>query len=288
MGDTAERILLSFDAEEFDIPREFGHAISEDEQMRIGREGVQRVLDVLDEVGCRATFFSTARIVLHAPDLFRRAVNAGHEIASHGYAHSTFENADLQRSREAILSVLPSGTNVIGFRRPRMAPTDPGEVLRAGYTYHSSENPIWLPGRYNKFFSPRRWSFEEGSGVAAAGAEAGTLRLLKIPAAATPLIRWPLFWLSFKNTPRVWTQAMTAWCLRTDGYAALYFHPWELCELNAMGGFGLPRYVRRIDGDALTDRLRRYLRWCTARGEVCTYADFAEGVRRANAERARV
>jgi len=276
VGDTTDRILLSFDAEEFDIPREFGHAIDEAEQMRIGVEGVRRTLNLLSEVGVRATFFSTAKIVLAAPELFGRAAADGHEIASHGYAHSSFEVADLQRSREAILSVLPAGSRVRGFRRPRMAPTDPGEVLRAGYDYHSSENPIWLPGRYNKFFSPRRWSMERTSLGEGGPPEGPTL--LKIPAAATPLIRWPLFWLSFKNTPLWWTRAMTSWCLRADGYAALYFHPWELCELNAMGGFGLPSYVQRIDGAALTERLRKYLTWAKRRGTVCTYSDFADDV----------
>ncbi len=266
------RVLLSFDAEEFDIPREFGFSISDAETLRVGAEGIARTLDLLDEVGVRATFFTTARIAQHAPELIVRAAKAGHEIASHGFDHSRFEDADLARSRDALLEILRSAgveerlVRVEGFRRPRMAPTDARAVRGAGYVYHSSENPIWLPGRYNKFFSPRRWSVE----ATAAG------ELMKIPAAATPMVRWPLFWLSFKNVPLAWTKLMTGWCLSSDGYAALYFHPWELCELSGAGGFGLPKHVRRLDGQRLTDRLRRYLLWLKARTEIETYGGFVE------------
>lgn len=277
--DKRARALLSFDAEEFDIPREFGFSISDAETLRIGAEGIARTLDLLDELGVRATFFTTARIAQFAPELIVRAARAGHEIASHGFDHSRFEDADLARSRGALLEILRSAgleerlVRVEGFRRPRMAPTDARAVRGAGYVYHSSENPIWLPGRYNKFFSPRRWSVER--------TEAG--ELMKIPAAATPVVRWPLFWLSFKNAPLWWTKIMTNWCLRSDGYAALYFHPWELCELSAGGGFGLPRHVRRLDGRRLTDRLRAYLEWLKDRAEIETYGAFVERVTKARA-----
>lgn len=266
MGDIAKpKVLLSFDAEEFDIPREFGADIEHRKQMEIGSHGLEIVLNLLDELGVRATFFTTAALGERFPHLLRRAVLAEHEIASHGCTHSTFEIGDLARSRRMLMEA--SGAEVVGFRRPRMAPTPADDIAEAGYLYNSSENPIWLPGRYNKFFARRRWSVMK--------TKAG--EIVTIPAAATPLVRWPLFWLSFKNVPLWWTKLMTRWVLRSDGYAALYFHPWEFAELNAEGGFGLPRYVRRVDGERLQRRLRAYVVWMRARAEFVTYAEFARG-----------
>ncbi|CAN5837849.1 polysaccharide deacetylase family protein [soil metagenome] len=273
----AQSILLSFDAEEFDIPGEFGHAIPASEQLRIGAEGWGRVLDLLDDLNrtptaaqpcaapIRATFFTTAAIAEFAPELARRTLTAGHELASHGVRHTGFAPGDEARSKQLLEAAAP-GASITGFRMPRMAPVDIGALARAGYRYNASENPIWLPGRYNKFFVSRRWSVATTTGGS----------LIRVPAAATPLIRWPLFWLSFKNAPLWWTKRMTAWCLRADGYAALYFHPWEFCDLAGPGGFGLPRHVRRLDGAALTARLRQYLEWLRARGATFeTYARFA-------------
>ena len=54
-------ILLSFDIEEFDLPTEYGLAISWEEQLRVSREGSGHILNVLARHGVRATFFCTAR-----------------------------------------------------------------------------------------------------------------------------------------------------------------------------------------------------------------------------------
>lgn len=257
-------VLLSFDAEEFDIPLEFGHRLEPAEQMRIGAEGFERALALLQRMGVRATFFTTAAIAQARPDLVLRLVAAGHELASHGRVHASFDPADLALSREALERI--GGVPVTGFRRARMGRTDAAELCAAGYRYDSSENPIWLPGRYNRFFSPRRAYVDR----APSGGS-----VLRVPTAATPLVRWPLFWLAFKNAPMWVTRLATRWVLRADGYAALYFHPWELCELNAAGGYSLPRHVRRIDGAHLTRRLESYLTWLGRRAEFRTYADFA-------------
>jgi peptidoglycan/xylan/chitin deacetylase (PgdA/CDA1 family) len=53
-------ILLSFDTEEFDVPRE--HGVMWDtlkEGMEVSVEGTNRILDVLKEHGVKSTFFCT-------------------------------------------------------------------------------------------------------------------------------------------------------------------------------------------------------------------------------------
>lgn len=253
-------ILLSFDAEEFDLPLEFGRTIEPARQMDVAREGLRRVLDLLAERRARATLFVTGAVARACPDLVREAAGAGHEIASHGMEHGRFEVAHLGESRGLLESI--SGAPVRGFRRARLAPTDPRAVAAAGYTYSASENPIWLPGRYNGFFAQRR-AYVAGD-------------LVHIPASATPLVRWPLFWLAFKNVPRWVTRAATATVLAADGYAALYFHPWELCDLRE---FRLPRGVAGLSGARYTRRLGDYIEWLARRGRFATYGELAEQVR---------
>ena len=50
-----ELILLSFDTEEFDVPREHGVNISLEEGMRVSVEGTTRILDCLKRNGVCAT-----------------------------------------------------------------------------------------------------------------------------------------------------------------------------------------------------------------------------------------
>ncbi len=249
-------VLLSFDAEEFDIPCEFGNPIPKSEQFRIGADGLERTLSILSDLQVSATFFTTAALAEHRPDLIRRAVEAGHEIASHTYYHSRFEPSHLRASRETLERI--SGTPVVGLRMPRMAAIDPAIVVAAGYTYDSSSNPIWLPGRYNNFFARRT--------VHSAG------QLVEIPLSAVPFIRWPLFWLAFRNQPRWLTRASTAAVLASDGYAAINFHPWEVMDLS---GYSLPRSVASMSADAMLRALRGHLAWLKDRCRFVPFAQFA-------------
>ena len=53
-------ILLSFDIEEFDVPREHGVDYDPIRQgMEVSRCGTARILDILRAAGVRATFFVT-------------------------------------------------------------------------------------------------------------------------------------------------------------------------------------------------------------------------------------
>ncbi len=53
-------VLLSFDTEEFDVPREHGVEIPFARSVAISVEGTVRILDALKHGGVRATFFCTA------------------------------------------------------------------------------------------------------------------------------------------------------------------------------------------------------------------------------------
>lgn len=80
-------ILLSFDTEEFDVPREHGVDFSLERGMDVSVAGTNRILDCLAMNGVRATFFCTGNFAERAPEVMRRIMAEGHEVACHGVDH---------------------------------------------------------------------------------------------------------------------------------------------------------------------------------------------------------
>ena len=102
-------ILLSFDTEEFDVPREHGVDYSLEEGMKVSVIGTNRILDVLKRNGVRATFFCTGNFAEHAPEVMKRIMDEGHEVACHGVDHWQPADTDFARSKEIVERVRPNG-----------------------------------------------------------------------------------------------------------------------------------------------------------------------------------
>ena len=241
-------IYLSFDIEEFDMPKEYGYDIAFERQIAISRKGLTAILDLLKKHQMRATFFSTVVFAQQVPDLINRLIEEGHELASHTYYHSDFENEYLKRSKEALEQQF--GVTVEGLRMPRMLEVSAEEVKKAGYRYNSSVNPTFLPGRYNKLHVPKRFFNENG--------------LWQIPAAVS-WFRFPLFWLSFHNLPLWLYRFLLKRSVKSIGYAALYFHPWEFTDLHQKE-FNFPPYVMRNSGEKMIARFDSLLTFIKQQG----------------------
>lgn len=250
-------ILFTVDVEEFDTAVEFGHPISLDEQIAVSTRGLRLLAERFDAVNARTTLFTTANYALNEQDLIRDLARR-HEIASHGYYHTTFEPEDLLTSRIALEKILSK--SVTGFRRARMGYVDPTDVKKAGYQYNSSLHPTWLPGRYNHWSEPRHPFMECG--------------VWQVPASVTPTLRLPLFWLSLKNFPFAYYKQLCCQTLRSDGFLNLYVHPWEFTDLSAYTS--IPTYVRRYSRDRLLDRVEQLLRYLKPQGEFSTMSEFVE------------
>lgn len=232
-------ILLSFDVEEFDIPLEYGHTISEAEQLKVGYEGFEAIADLITKLNIEVTAFTTANFANHYSNAISVFSNK-HEIASHTYYHSSFDIADLKTSRLKLEEV--TNKPITGLRMPRMKAVEMHDVAAAGYLYDSSINPTWLPGRYNNLHLPRTVYTDNG--------------MLRLPASVSPRFRFPLFWLSFKNFPYSIYLSMLKAALKKDGYVCIYFHPWEFVNLDA---YRLPGYVKKYSGTPLLQRLQRLI-----------------------------
>ncbi|OOQ62236.1 polysaccharide deacetylase family protein [Mucilaginibacter pedocola] len=232
-------ILLSFDVEEFDMPFEYGKQISFDDQISISTTGTEIILDMLQRHQVKATFFCTATFAIARPDIIKRMVTEGHEVASHGYYHSDFQPEHLLSSKLALEAI--TGQPVTGYRMARMMPVDEKEIHKAGYYYNSSINPTYLPGRYNNLKVSRTTFWKDG--------------VLQIPASVSPMLRLPLFWLALHNFPMWLYKHLCHRTYKTDGYLNLYYHPWEFTDLHDKERFGFPGYVSKNSGKAMLERM---------------------------------
>ncbi|KRT18023.1 polysaccharide deacetylase [Pedobacter ginsenosidimutans] len=242
-------VLLSFDIEEFDMPFEYGKDISFEDQIAISRAGTISILDILDKYEVKATFFCTVTFAENIPDLIKRITETGHELASHGYYHSDFKPEHLLQSKQKLEEL--SGKEITGYRMARMMPVDEREIEKAGYTYNTSINPTYLPGRYNNFNVSRTYFIKNN--------------VLQIPASVSPLIRFPLFWLSFHNLPLGIYKTLASWTYKKDKYLNIYFHPWEFTDLEDFNRFGFPGYVRRNTGTKMAKRTEDLISWMKAK-----------------------
>ncbi len=189
---------------------------------------VDRILALLDEHDTEATFFTLGWIAERYPQLVRRIVSQGHEVASHGYGHERASDldepafrADIERAKSVLEDL--TGSEVAGYRAPSFS-IGPGNLwaldslARAGYRYSSSIYPI----RHDHYGMPDAPRFAH---QAAEG-------LIEIPITTLRLFN--------RNLPssgggyfRLLPYALSRWMLRqvnaADGEAAVfYFHPWEI------------------------------------------------------------
>ena len=252
-------ILLSFDTEEYDVPREHGVDFTLAQAMEVSIVGTNRILDCLKANNVKATFFCTGNFAQNAPEVMKRIVDEGHEVACHGVDHWQPRETDFAESKRIVEEV--TGQQVYGYRQPRMFPVVESEIKRVGYRYNSSLNPAFIPGRYMHLTAPRTWFVKDG--------------VLQIPASVTPWIRFPLFWLALHNLPQWLYHWMVRRVLRHDGYFVTYFHPWEFYDLKQHPEFKMPFIIRNHSGREMVDRLDRLIKMLkTKNHQFITYNEF--------------
>ena len=115
------------------------------------RRGVRRMLEIFGRHDVSATFFVPGYDAEQNPEHVREIVNAGHEVAAHGYLHERWEvppdeEEALLRRSHGILSDI-TGVAPLGWRSPGgMKSTRTMQVLRElGYVYDSSDKDFDRP-----------------------------------------------------------------------------------------------------------------------------------------------
>ena len=188
---------------------------------------VDLILGMLDQHGTKATFFALGWIAERYPEMIRRIVSEGHELASHGYGHERASEqtaaaffADINLAK-MILEDL-AGQGVKGYRAPSFSIGQQNLwafdcLERAGYLYSSSIYPI----RHDHYGMPDAPRHAHAIGG-----------LLEIPATTLRFLNrnWPA---SGGGYFRLMPYGLSRWMLRRVNHvdqlaAVFYFHPWEI------------------------------------------------------------
>ncbi|WP_415201654.1 XrtA system polysaccharide deacetylase [Pseudorhodoferax sp.] len=260
---------MTIDVEDYFQVSAFAPYIRRDEwdarECRVERN-VHRILDMLSERGAKATFFTLGWIAERYPQIVRRIVAEGHELASHGYGHERASDLsepafldDVQRAK-AILEDI-GGVAVKGYRAPSFS-IGTGNLwafdclLAAGYRYSSSIYPI-QHDHYGMPDAPR-FAYQVRDG------------LLEIPVTTLRVLN--------RNLPssgggyfRLLPYGLSRWMLgRVNGgdheAAIFYFHPWEIDpgQPRVAGIDAKSRFRHYVNIGRMEKRLQRLLtdfRW---------------------------
>ena len=234
---------------------------------------VDSVLQLFADFDAKATFFTLGWVAESYPHLIRAIVDAGHELASHGYEHIRVDRqnpddfrADVRKTK-ALLEDL-GGTAVKGYRAASFSITK--DTLWAfrileeeGYSYSSSVYPI----RHDHYGIP------------------DAPRFAYRPTESQSLVELPIttFSLFGQHLPcggggyfRLLPYELSRWAMRRvnqqDGQACIfYFHPWEIdpeqprvSDLTRLSRFRhytnlhrMERRLRRLLADFSWDRIDR-------------------------------
>lgn len=261
---------LSVDVEEWFQVGAFERTIApadwDDLESRVERN-CEAILALFAEAEVSATFFTLGWVAERHPAMIRRIVEAGHELASHGWAHERVFKlghqafaADIGRARKVLEDA--SGSAVIGYRAPSFSidartPWAHEVLAEHGYAYSSSVAPV-VHDHYGWREAPR-FAFRP-----VAGAE-----LLEIPV-TTAEAMGRRFAAGGGGFFRVLPYGFTRWAIRqvnAAGHgAAFYFHPWEIDpDQPRVAGAPLRSRLRHYTGlsgmSAKLSRLAREFRW---------------------------
>ena len=244
------RNALTVDVEDYFQVQAFADTIAADEwdtRERRVEANTNRVLDLFSDCDVKATFFTLGWVAERWPELIRRIVNEGHELASHGFEHHrVFEQTPDQfredvRRTKVLLEDL-GGQPVAGYRAASFSidgrtPWAHDILAAEGHLYSSSVYPV----KHDIYGMP------EADPVPHSAADG----LIEIPISTVDVLgrRLPCGGGGyFRLLPYFWSR--WAW-QRVNGDAGrpfiFYFHPWEIDP-------GQPR----VEGAPLKSRFRHY------------------------------
>jgi len=225
---------LSIDVEDWYQVAEFESTIEfSDWDKRESRviQNTVKILDILSEYNVKATFFILTWNAERFPHLIRRIDKAGHEIATHGYAHRLIYQQSKEEFRDDLtksINILEQITNkkVLGYRAPTFSITRDSLwaldiLLECGLRYDSSIFPI----------ADSVYGIEESFRYPHVIKENNTAKLIEFPMSTARLLG--------KNLPiaggaylRLFPYRYIKWGIKQinkyDKPAMIYMHPWEI------------------------------------------------------------
>ncbi|MEQ1498309.1 MAG: XrtA system polysaccharide deacetylase [Novosphingobium sp.] len=243
---------LSVDVEDWFQVGAFEGVIDRDQWDSLGsrvERNCEAILEMFARADVKATFFTLGWVAQRHGPLLRKIVDAGHELASHGWDHERVFRldrasfaADLDRSRKALEDA--GGVRITGYRAPSFSidqrtPWAYMALAEQGFEYSSSVAPInhdhygWRNApRFA--FKPLPWS-----------------DLIEIPVTTAHFAGRRLA-AGGGGFFRVLPYGFSRWAIRQVNRqdkrpAVFYFHPWEIDPQQP-----------RVTGASMRSRVRHY------------------------------
>lgn len=252
---------MSVDIEDWFQVGAFEHVIARADwdslEHRVERN-TDAVIALFEAAGVKATFFTLGWVAARYPAMMRRIADAGHEVASHGWAHErvftlTPEQfrADIDRARKTLEDA--SGVAVTGYRAPSFSidartPWAHPILAEAGYAYSSSVAPLSHDHYGWPEATRHAWRPVPGSALIEIPITLGTLFGKPVPTGGG----------FFRLFPAALTDRAVARANGEEGRPAIfYFHPWEIDPAQP-----------RVKGAPLKSRLRHYSRLGAMAGKM--------------------
>ncbi|OJZ17775.1 MAG: polysaccharide deacetylase [Thiobacillus sp. 65-29] len=257
---------MSIDVEDYFQVSAFAPCIKRDDWDRLPcrvERNVDVILALLDDADTQATFFTLGWIAERYPQVVRRIVDSGHELASHGYGHERASDLtpnsfrhDIVRAKHLLEDL--GGVAVRGYRAPSFSINGNNvwaidELQDAGYAYSSSIYPVrhdhyGMPDAPRHPYRPR-----------------GADGILELPPTTVPLFG--------RNLPaagggwfRLLPYEVSRWMLRRVNISErapcmFYFHPWELDteQPRPRGLSARTRFRHYVNLQRMPGRLRQLL-----------------------------
>ncbi len=199
-----------------------------DMDCRIPRN-IDRILQLFADHETKATFFTLGWVAQHHPDVVRRIVDAGHELASHGMCHRRVSSQspdefrqDATQAQQLLQDV--GGVAVTGYRAAswsidKSTPWAHKILAEIGYKYSSSVYPV-SHDHYGQPDAPRRPHEIAGAGITEIPPSTARILGRNIPIGGGGYFR--LFPLSLSK------KFINLQQERETYPYVFYFHPWEI------------------------------------------------------------
>ncbi len=258
---------MSVDVEDWFQVQAFAGVIARDHWEGLDRRveaNTDRVLAQFAEAKVHATFFTLGWVAERHPALVRRIVDAGHELASHGFGHELVHAIGAEKFRADVLrakAILEDagGVAVHGYRAPtfsiapRIAPWAHAVLAETGHLYSSSVFPV-RHDLYGAPDAPRVPWRPDPNGVLELPMTTVRLGGRNLPCAGGGWFRMFPYGLFRTGLARVNAQEK----LR----GIFYFHPWEIDPSQPRVAEAPPRSrLRHYTGlSAMQGKLGRLLR----------------------------
>jgi polysaccharide deacetylase family protein (PEP-CTERM system associated) len=191
-------------------------------------DNTHRLLDLFAQNNVKSTFFTLGWVAQRCPDVIKRIVSEGHELASHGLAHQRATTMteqelfdDIKQSKEILEDI--GGVALKGYRAPSFSINDSNiwvyDILKElGFVYSSSTYPI----NHDLYGVPEwpRFKYERENGIIEIPIPTVRKSNNNVGIGGGGYFRLYPYWLSKRR--------ITEYMKSESAPYSFYFHPWEI------------------------------------------------------------